>query len=126
MSSDPKAAPDESLTAPRDTSSRLLEFIVEEAPPSGSATEIAEGVFWLRFSLPMKGLDHINLWALKDGDGWVVVDTGIGNRDSKAIWEKHFAELMGGRPVNRVICITFIRIIQVLPDGFAKNSERLF
>jgi len=41
----------------------------------------------------MKGLDHINLWALKDGDGWVIVDTGIGNRESKAIWTKHFTEL---------------------------------
>ena len=99
-----KTAPDESLTAPRDNSSRLLKFIVDEAPASGSATEIADGVFWLRFDLPMKGLDHINLWALKDGDGWVVVDTGIGNRASREIWEKHFVELMGGRPVNRVIC----------------------
>jgi hypothetical protein len=62
MKTDDKAAPDESLTATRDTSSRLLRFIVEEAPPSGSATEIADGVFWLRFDLPMKGLDHINLW----------------------------------------------------------------
>jgi len=99
-----KTAPDESLTAPRDNSSRLLKFIVDEAPASGSATEIADGVFWLRFDLPMKGLNHINLWALKDGDGWVVVDTGIGNRASREIWEKHFVELMGGRPVNRVIC----------------------
>ena len=99
-----KTSPDESLTMSSDTSSRLLSFIVDEAPHTGSATEVAEGVFWLRFPLPMKGLDHINLWALKDGDGWVVVDTGIGNRESKIIWEKHFAELMGGRPVNRVIC----------------------
>jgi len=99
-----KTAPDESLTTPRDTSSRLLKFIVEDAPASGSVTEIAEDVFWLRFDLPMKGLNHINLWALKDGDGWVVVDTGINNRASREIWENHFTDLMGGRPVNRVIC----------------------
>ncbi len=104
MSKDAKTAPDESLTTPRDTSSRLLNFIVDEAPETGSVTEVADGVFWLRFALPMKGLNHINLWALKDGDGWVIVDTGIGNKDSKAIWERHFKELMGGRPVNRVIC----------------------
>ena len=61
-----KTAPDESLTAARDNSSRLLDFIVDEAPASGSATEIADGVLWLRFDLPMKGLNHINLWALKD------------------------------------------------------------
>ena len=99
-----KTAPDESLTAPRDGSSKLLNFIVDEAPAPGSAIEVADGVFWLRFSLPMKGLDHINLWAIKDGDGWVVVDTGIADKTSKNIWMKHFAELMGGRPVDRIIC----------------------
>ena len=52
----------------------MLNFIIEEAPKSGSATEIADGVFWLRFDLPMKGLDNINLWALRDGDEWVVVE----------------------------------------------------
>ena len=72
----------------------MLNFIIEEAPKSGSATEIADGVFWLRFDLPMKGLDHINLWALRDGDEWVVVDTGIGNKASKSIWQNHFSKLM--------------------------------
>ena len=77
----------------------MLKFFIEEAPESGSAVEIACGVFWLRFDLPMKGLDHINLWALRDGDEWVVVDTGIGNRASKRIWENHFSILNG-----RTIC----------------------
>lgn len=99
-----KTSPDQSLSAPRDTSSRLLQFIVDEAPAPGSVTEVADGVYWLRFELPMKGLNHINLWALKDRDNWVVVDTGIGNKDSKKIWESHFKNLMGGRPVDRVIC----------------------
>ena len=99
-----QTAPDQSLNAPRDNSSRLLDFIVDSAPEPGSVTEVADGVFWLRFALPMKGLDHINLWALKDGDGWVVVDTGIANKHSKAIWETHFTNLMGGRPVDRIIC----------------------
>lgn len=97
------SSPDESLNAPRDNSSRLLDFVVDTAPEPGSVIEIAEGVYWLRFALPMSGLNHINLWALKDGDGWVIVDTGIANKDSKDIWEGHFANLMEGRPVNRVI-----------------------
>lgn len=99
-----KTSPDEALSAPRDTSSRLLQFIVDEAPAPGSVTEVGDGVYWLRFALPMKGLNHINLWALKDHDNWVVVDTGIGDKDSKKIWEGHFKTLMGGRPVDRVIC----------------------
>jgi glyoxylase-like metal-dependent hydrolase (beta-lactamase superfamily II) len=96
-------ANDESLVVPKDNSSPLLKFIVDKAPEAGSVTEVADGVYWLRFPLPMKGLNHINLWALRDGDGWVIVDTGIGSAESKDIWRKHFTELMGGRPVNRVI-----------------------
>lgn len=99
-----KPAPDESLSAPRDNSSRLLDFLVDDAIAPGEAMEVADGVYWLRFALPMKGLDHINLWALKDHDGWVVVDTGIANKESKQIWKTHFTKLMGGRPIDRVIC----------------------
>jgi len=98
-----KTSPDQSLVA-GSSSGLKLEFVTEDKPEAGEVREIADGVFWLRFALPMTGLNHINLWALRDGDGWVVVDTGIGNRDSKEIWKKHFKELMGGRPVNRVIC----------------------
>ncbi|GGX74460.1 zinc metallohydrolase glyoxalase II family protein [Litorimonas cladophorae] len=99
-----KTPADQSLVRESGYEGRGLSFIAEEAPENGSATEVAPGVFWLRFPLPMRGLNHINLWALKDGDGWVVVDTGIGDKVSRKIWEKHFVDLLGGRPVNRVIC----------------------
>ena len=98
-----KSAPDESLIVSKDTSSPLLTFIQDTSPESGSVIEVADGVFWLRFALPMKGLNHINLWAIKDRDEWVIVDTGIGNRESKDTWENHFSGLMGNRPVNRII-----------------------
>ncbi|PHR56473.1 MAG: MBL fold metallo-hydrolase [Robiginitomaculum sp.] len=105
------ASPDQSLSQPeddnsktaKDNSSRLLNFFVDEAPACGDVTKIMDGVYWLRMSLPMKGLDHINLWFLRDGDSWVVIDTGIGSRDSKEIWENVFENHMGGRGVNRVI-----------------------
>jgi len=94
MSQSPKkAAPDQSLVRESGYEGRGLAFIVDEAPDSGSATEIAPGVFWLRFPLPMSGLDHINLWALRDGDGWVIVDTGIADKVSRGIWERHFTKL---------------------------------
>ena len=46
-----------------------LDFVRDTAPEPGEVTELADGVFWLRFSLPMTGLNHINLYALRDGDG---------------------------------------------------------
>ncbi|MEG2578157.1 MAG: preprotein translocase subunit YajC, partial [Glutamicibacter sp.] len=38
--------------------------------------EVAPGVLWLRLPLPMT-LNHINVYALADGDGWTLVDTGL-------------------------------------------------
>lgn len=99
----PRLSPDESLSSPT-KKMKGLSFWTENTPENGSATQISEGVFWLRFPLPMSSLNHINLWALKDKDGWVIIDTGIGNRESMDIWQTHFKALMGGRPVNRVMC----------------------
>ena len=45
-----------------------------EAPATGEAVEVAEGVLWLRLPLPM-ALDHVNILALDDGDGWTLIDT---------------------------------------------------
>lgn len=99
----PKNSPDESLTGAVEKPA-ALSFLVDEAPDVGSAYEIAKGVYWVRMGLPMTGLDHINLWVLKDKDSWMVVDTGLATRDSKAIWKKHFGGFMKGRPVSRVLC----------------------
>jgi glyoxylase-like metal-dependent hydrolase (beta-lactamase superfamily II) len=47
-----------------------------EPPATGMAKEIAPGVLWLRMPLPLS-LSHINLWAIREGDGWAIVDTGM-------------------------------------------------
>lgn len=86
-----------------DNSSRLLEFLVSETPAVGSVMEIIDGLYWLRFGLPMSGLDHINLWALADETGWTIVDTGIADKASRMLWEQHFTGFMQGRPVRRVL-----------------------
>jgi len=48
-------------------------------------------------------LDHINLWLLRDGDGWVIVDTGFGSSATKKLWEEIIANHLGGRAVKRII-----------------------
>jgi glyoxylase-like metal-dependent hydrolase (beta-lactamase superfamily II) len=53
-------------------------------------------------SLPYS-LDHINLWALEDGVGWTVVDTGVQQPASAQAWRQLFSGPMAGRPVTRVI-----------------------
>lgn len=80
-----------------------LAFAFTEPPQPGQAIEAAPGVLWLRSPLPM-ALDHINVWAIEDGDGWAVVDTGVNTPDARAGWEAALAGPLGGRPVTRVIC----------------------
>lgn len=72
-------------------------------PEPGVPEQIADGVYWVRFPMPMS-LDHINLWLLEDDDGWTVVDTCLGLDNAKAIWEQLFVGFMQGKPVQRVIC----------------------
>ena len=75
---------------------------VQEPPAPGEATELAEGILWLRLPLPM-ALDHVNCYALDDGDGWTLVDTGLDTRRTRAIWEALLAGPLRGRPVRRLI-----------------------
>ncbi len=71
-------------------------------PASGEAIELAEGVLWLRLPLPM-ALDHVNIYALDEGDSWTIVDTGIHSGRSIALWEEVLDGPLQGRPVSRVI-----------------------
>jgi glyoxylase-like metal-dependent hydrolase (beta-lactamase superfamily II) len=73
-----------------------------QPPAPGASTEVAPGVHWLRMALPF-ALDHINLWLLEDRDGWLIVDTGLGNDATRADWQKVFAGRIGGKPVRRVL-----------------------
>lgn len=71
-------------------------------PAEGEATEIAPGLLWLRLPLPM-ALDHVNIYALDEGESWTVVDTGIHSKRAVALWEKILAGPLAGKPVSRVI-----------------------
>jgi glyoxylase-like metal-dependent hydrolase (beta-lactamase superfamily II) len=79
-------------------------------PAPGTTLEVAPGVRWLRMPLPF-ALDHINLWLLRDRDGqehggregWAIVDCGVANDTTRALWEQVFANELQGLPVLRVI-----------------------
>ncbi len=73
-----------------------------EPPVEGAAIEIAPGVLWMRLPLPMK-LDHVNVYALDDGDGWTLVDTGFDTRRGRAIWRALLSGPLAGKPVARVL-----------------------
>jgi glyoxylase-like metal-dependent hydrolase (beta-lactamase superfamily II) len=52
--------------------------------------------------LPMR-LDHVNIYALDDGDTWTIIDTGFSSKKSKAIWQDFMSGPLDGKPVGRVI-----------------------
>ncbi|KIN77746.1 MBL fold metallo-hydrolase [Sulfitobacter mediterraneus] len=75
-----------------------------DTPPAHGteAIEVAPGVLWLRMPLPMK-LDHVNIYALDEGDSWTIIDTGFSSKKSKAIWQEAMDGPLGGKPVSRVV-----------------------
>jgi glyoxylase-like metal-dependent hydrolase (beta-lactamase superfamily II) len=73
-----------------------------EAPAPGEAREVVSGVWWLRMPLPF-ALDHVNLWLCRDRDGWVQIDTGLGDPATRSLWQHHFRATLQGRPLNCVV-----------------------
>jgi glyoxylase-like metal-dependent hydrolase (beta-lactamase superfamily II) len=72
----------------------------------GAAKEVAPGVFWVRMKLPF-ALNHVNLWLLRDGDGWTAIDTGYNDDETRAHWQGVFDAVLEGRPVTRLIVTHF-------------------
>ncbi|MDE2304133.1 MAG: MBL fold metallo-hydrolase, partial [Gammaproteobacteria bacterium] len=48
-------------------------------------------------------LPWINVWAIEDGDGWAIVDTGLDSEAAVSAWETALEKALGARPVTRVI-----------------------
>lgn len=80
-----------------------LVYPASEPPAPGQVQAITEEVLWLRMPMPFR-LDHINVWAIRDGDAWTLVDTGLQSRATASAWEEALAGPLGGLPVARVIC----------------------
>lgn len=80
----------------------IIRYPWAEPPAAGEAITVAPGVLWLRLPLPMV-LDHVNVYALDEGDSWTIVDTGIHSKRSVALWETLLAGPLAGKPVSRVI-----------------------
>lgn len=83
---------------------QTLQFPCGPVPEAGTVREVAPGVFWLRMPLPLS-LDHINLWAVEDGDGWAIIDTGMHTPETLQAWRRLLAAdgPLGGRPLSRVL-----------------------
>jgi len=83
-----------------------LDYPLTGQPEDGNSREIEPGLLWIRLPLPYR-LNHVNVWAIDDGDGWTVVDTGLADNLTRGIWESLLVGPLGGRAVKRVIATHF-------------------
>lgn len=74
--------------------------------PFGEPAEVAEGIFWLRLPLPY-ALDHVNVWLLDEGDGWTLIDAGIGDARTRAIWQSLLEDFLAKKSITRIIATHF-------------------
>lgn len=77
-----------------------MNYLYDQQVAPGKLVEVTPGVLWLTMPLPFE-LDHINLYLIEDGAGWVIVDTGLGTKTTKALWENIFSQL--NAPITGVI-----------------------
>ena len=68
----------------------------------GSMIQVASGVQWLRMPLH-KDLKFINVWALRDGERWMLIDTGFRTPETVAAWNAAFAGGLEREGVSGVI-----------------------
>ncbi len=85
-----------------ETGKPSLVYPFESVPETGKAIEVAPGVLWIR--MPMPGsLSHINVWAVQDGDGWTIIDTGLRTPETTDAWRTLLQGALDGRHLKRVI-----------------------
>ncbi|PUB15493.1 MBL fold metallo-hydrolase [Yoonia sediminilitoris] len=80
----------------------MIKYPWETPPAAGDAIEVAPGVLWMRLPLPM-ALDHVNVYALDDGDSWTVIDTGFASKRGRELWQTLLDGPLAGKPVSRVV-----------------------
>ena len=99
-----------------------LVYPFAEAPELGKTIEVAPGILWARIPLPFR-LDHVNVYLIDDGDGWAVLDTGLGNDATRAAWEMLLAGPLSGRRLTRLIVTHFHPDHIGLAGWFAQRFE---
>ena len=75
-------------------------------PALGELIQLADGVAWARLPVP-GSLKHINIWALDDGEGVALVDTGLNSPESRDCWEALLSGPLAGRKISRIIVTHF-------------------
>src|SRR5258708_19812279 len=79
--------------------------------------EVAPGIFRLELPMPFE-LKHVNVYLLRDGDGFTLIDTGLQTDESRQALNQKLAEMK-----VRVELINRILITHIHPDHFGLAGE---
>lgn len=71
--------------------------------PEALVTPLGGGVHQITLPLPW-ALDHVHCYAIEDGDGWTIVDCGLGTAGTLRRWRDVLEGL--GRPVVRRVVVS--------------------
>jgi glyoxylase-like metal-dependent hydrolase (beta-lactamase superfamily II) len=87
--------------------------VIEDDDPHGDWTtpgvfRCAPGVHRIPLPLPNDGLRAVNVYAVDDGDGWTLVDSGWALAQARGLLESALAELGGGLGDVRRFLVTHV------------------
>lgn len=70
-------------------------------------TMVAPDLLRVRAQLPFPP-NEVNAWLLSGPEGWTLIDSGVNNEQTRALFERVFTDpLLGGRPVTRHLVTHF-------------------
>lgn len=75
-------------------------------PDEGRLTRLTDDIFWMRLTADQAPLGGINVWLIREGDGFAVVDTGFPGAATTAQWGQFLDNAIPG-PVTRIIATHF-------------------
>ena len=79
-----------------------IRFPYSEVPKAGEATQIYDGVYWIRMALPML-IDHVNIYVLEESDGLTIVDTGLNCSDCRLAWKEILSTKFSKKIVKKIV-----------------------
>jgi len=83
-----------------------ITFPLASRPSGSEPVEVAPGLLWFTLPLPM-ALNHVNIYAIHDRDGWTLVDTGLHTPETMALLEDIIRLHLASAPIARVLLTHF-------------------
>jgi len=84
-----------------------ISFPFPDYPKPGEVIEVADGIFWISTPVPFVGLKQVNLWLLRDHDGWTMIDCGYARDAVRGHLMQIWDNVLQGRPLTRLIVTHF-------------------